>query len=249
VAALPPVDQVRSDSPPFSIRFTAFSIRFIAFSIRFTAFSIRFIAFSIRLTSFSIPFISQPSGVARAPHADAAPDALAPTYTCGGCGEQQSTPMAHECARRECRKALHSYITCVHVFMPDEGKYFCDADCIRGYNLVHQGDDRVPCMYRTDVVCAPLPRPFAARAATIPVVYDTISAAALGFLSDPIIPTDDLPIDACFKCTFALFQSNLDDESAKLVDGRPCCESETDCKRHLRKVEAAAKRTTKKPRR
>ena len=159
--------------------------------------------------------------------------------------------MAHKCARQLCGKDLHSYLSCAHVFMPDEGMYFCDAECIRGYNLVNQhAQDRVPCMYRADVVHAPLPRPFAARAASKAVIYDAISAAALGILSNPTIPdstnsdpTFDQPIDPCFICTYALFQSHLDDKSAKLVDGRPCCESEKDCTKHLKRVEAALNRS------
>jgi len=187
----------------------------------------------------------QPSGGVRAvaPHADAS-DALAPIYTCGGCGEQQSSPMAHKCARPSCGKDLHSYLKCVHVFMPDEGRYFCGAECIGGYNLENQGGDRVPCMYRADVAHAPLPRPNAARVAATAVAYDSLSAVALGFLSDSITQDpilEDPPIEECFKCTFPLFQSHLDDRSAILVDGRPCCFCKKSCREHLKEVEAAKK--------
>jgi len=31
---------------------------------------------------------------------------------------------------------LHSYIVCKQVWMPEEGIYFCDADCITQYNCL-----------------------------------------------------------------------------------------------------------------
>lgn len=35
---------------------------------------------------------------------------------------------------KQCKHHLHSYLVCDHVWMPEEGEYFCSADCIRKYN-------------------------------------------------------------------------------------------------------------------
>ena len=34
------------------------------------------------------------------------------------------------------QKGLHSSVICKEVWMPEEGFYFCDADCIKKYNTL-----------------------------------------------------------------------------------------------------------------
>jgi len=45
---------------------------------------------------------------------------------------------AHVCALKgeepKHKKDLHGWIICKEVWMPEEGFYFCDADCIKKYN-------------------------------------------------------------------------------------------------------------------
>ena len=49
---------------------------------------------------------------------------------CGVCSKPCGT--THECDG--CNAPLHTIVVCEDVWMPEEGRYFCGAACVRAYN-------------------------------------------------------------------------------------------------------------------
>ena len=77
---------------------------------------------------------------------------------CAACGMELEGSAVHCCMRSGCMRAVHSFVMCTDVWMPDYGAYFCSKSCVRSHNLaVVQEFESIPPMDRPDAGPALIP--------------------------------------------------------------------------------------------